>query len=198
MKLKIKEIIFKIEWTLIIVVITSIISEKFRNYMEMYYICFLFIIFHEMAHIVVGVILGNKIRNIKISVCGLSVGFSKYIKNEYGSIFINCLTEVIIHIAGPLANYILATAFKEVKFVYEINMVLCIINLLPIYPLDGYNIIASLKIFKNQKIKYVVLKTINLVAFALFFIIMAIVVVKYNNYNCFIFMLYLLVLNTTK
>lgn len=198
MKFKIKDCIINIEIMIVFLTVVSIFSKTFRSYMEMYYICFLFITFHEMAHVFMGIIFRKKVRNIKISICGLSVGFNKY-SEEYINPIIKNIVDILIYLSGPFANYILAIIFKDIKFVYEINMAFFLINLMPIYPLDGYNIIKTvLNIIKNKKNRFLILKLITITFLLIFLLILLFYIIKYKNYNCVIFMLYILSLNITR
>lgn len=198
MKIKIKQCIVQIEWTFIIIILISVFSKTFRSYLEIYFLCFCFIVFHEMAHLFTGTLFGKKIRNIKISVCGLNIGFNGYTDYE-GKKKTSNLADFLIYSSGPIASYILAVAFRNIKLVYEINMAFFIMNLMPVYPLDGYTIF---KIFirgiKNKEVKSFLLKFITITFFAIFLIIIVISVIKYKNYNCVIFMLYIFSLNLNK
>lgn len=199
MRFKIKDCIVKIEWTVIVVLIVSIISKTFRNYMEIYYMCFLFIIFHEMAHVFTGIIFQREVRNVNISICGLSVGFNNYMEYNYTNGFLKNIMNILIYASGPVASYILAVAFKEIKFVYEINIAFFVINLMPIYPLDGYNIIKTLlNISKNKRLKRLLLKIIMIITFVIMLFLVVILAVKYNNYNCAVFILYIFMLNVVR
>ncbi len=199
MSFKIKEVRIKIEWIFIIVFFINIFSITFRKYMEMYYICFFFIIFHEMAHVFVAVILGRKVSNINLSLCGISVGFKSNIDCFLSNIKNKTGSDIIIYSAGPIASYLLAVIFKDIRMVYEINMTFFLINLLPIYPLDGYNIVKKLLTFiKKNKVRGIILKIISMTFLSVFLTLIIIFTIRYQNYNYFIFMLYILSINITE
>ncbi len=136
MKLKIKEFIVYIEETFVIVVFLSIFFSSVREYFENYFMCYLFIIFHELSHMFVASLFGIKTNKINIHISGLSINLNNRNSGELKWLF--------IFLAGPIANVILAVLFKSVSLVYTVNLVLAIINLVPIYPLDGYNILKIL------------------------------------------------------
>ena len=80
---------------------------------------------------------------------------------------------LLIFLAGPISNIILAIIFKNVTMVYTINLALAIINLIPIYPLDGYNIFEIILkvLIKDKKHiekiqKWVEIMVINLLIIA--------------------------------
>lgn len=119
--------------------------------MKYYYICYLFILFHEMSHVFVGTLLGSEVEKIKLSMCGVSAKFKtkRYVSRPEK----NSLYEVLIYLAGPVSNFIFALIFRNIKIVSEINIFLGLVNLIPIYPLDGFNILKNiLEIFKSHKV----------------------------------------------
>lgn len=145
MKIKVKEFDIYIDETVIIVGFLSIIFKGIREYFENYFICYLFIAFHEFAHMCVASIFGVKTTKLSIRISGLSINLNE--KNRLD------LKWLAIFLAGPVSNVILALLFNNISMVYTINLALAIINLIPIYPLDGYNILAVvLNMFKlNSK-----------------------------------------------
>lgn len=143
MKLKIKEFNIYIEETILIVSFLSVIFKGIREYFENYFICFLFIAFHEFTHMFVASIFGVKTTRLNIRISGLSINLNK--RNIQG------LKWLAIYLAGPVSNIILALLFKDIPMVYTINLALAIINLIPIYPLDGYNIFEILLNMLHKK-----------------------------------------------
>lgn len=137
MKFRIKSIQIEIEWLVITLIFISIFSIKVRNYLMSYFACYLFITFHELSHIVCASTFGFKLRKIRFSTMGVNVNFSENILTSNVMNF----KKVIIFIAGPLSNIIFAVVFKDIKMVFEINFFLAFINMIPVYPLDGYNIL---------------------------------------------------------
>ena len=103
-----------------------------------------------------------------------------------------------MYIAGPISNFILAFVFYKIKIVFEINIFLGILNLIPIFPLDGYNILKSiLKLWINND--NLILKVINIVNYALLccLLIIAIAMVfKLYNPSLFLFFFYLIILKS--
>ena len=146
MKLKIKEFNVYIEETVFIVAILCVLFTNIRQFFSNYFICLLFISFHEFSHMLVASIFGIKTTKLSIRISGLCINLNNN----------NCrgLKWLAIFSAGPISNVILALIFKPIPMVYVINLVLAVINLIPIYPLDGYNILKIiLEIFKVKKIE---------------------------------------------
>lgn len=187
MIIKRKGFFVEIEDLLIIILISFLFSDKIKLFLMSYFVCYLFMIFHESSHILFATIFNKKIKKIKLSVAGVCVIFSN---NDE----LNILKEIIIYIAGPLSNLCLALMFKNIRFIFETNIFLCVLNLLPIYPLDGYNII---KIILKYYEKEVYLKYIDYIIFVIFFIISLYIFIVYFNPSLVIFLVYIMLIKNT-
>ena len=144
----------------------------FTGQIEIYCLCLLFALIHELGHVLVARILENKLLKFKIMPLGFSIflqtnieDYNKKIKK--GNMYV--LKNLIISIAGPITNIIifLVTFFLPIesmlkeKIIY-INAIIAIFNLIPMYPLDGSKILQNaLKLFCSNKESY---KYINIVA----------------------------------
>ncbi len=110
---------------------------------KIYSILMLFALLHEITHMITGIILKLRPRELKINPFGISVRFEAYDKSE--------LKKILIAISGPALNIVLAVIFNILKIETETrylmvyaNVILGIFNLLPIYPLDGGRIMKSI------------------------------------------------------
>ena len=168
MKLRLNKKVIYIEESVIIVLFVCLLSQIARDYLANYYICFLFITFHELSHITVAVIFGSSVKKINISLCGLSVNLDN---NFYG------IKAVLVYLIGPVSNILLATLFSNVDIIFEINLV-------PIKPLDGYNIL-------KQIVSKKILKTISNVTEFVLACIGVILIVKYCNISLIILLIYI-------
>ena len=186
MKFKIKDIEINVEFVAIIVVLLNIIPQC-RRYLENYYICFLFIIFHELSHVFVSSLFGIKTQKIYVRICGLNISLNK--KDEKNIMWL------LIYLAGPLSNLVLALLFNKIKFVFSINICLMVINLLPIKPLDGYNIIdIFLRLIRIKKRKSILLITKYFITISLS-IIGLIQLVIFKNPSMILIIMYIFIQN---
>lgn len=179
MRLRLKGNVIFIEESAIIVLFVCLLSKIAREYLSNYYLCFLFIAFHELSHIVVAALFGSSIKRINIRLSGLSVNLEK---TFYGK------KAVLIYIAGPLSNIILANLFRNINIIFEINVCLALINLVPIKPLDGYNILKEIVRKKTVQI-LANISEILLIFLGLF------LTVKYCNISLIILLLYIKLIN---
>lgn len=143
------------------------------------------VLLHEYAHYLVAKMLGYKLKNICLLPYGAQLNLSK-------SIF-NSKDEILIAIAGPLMNFILAILciavwwLFPVTYVYtqmfvEANLIIAIFNLLPLVPLDGSRILlAVLNKFGKRAVGYKILNILNIIVSAFLFIFF--LASLFNNIN---------------
>lgn len=184
MILRLNSFFIEIENLFIIVLISFFFSDKIKLFLTSYFVCYLFIIFHELSHIIFASIFGKKIRKLKLSIAGVCVVFN----NNDG---LKIIKKIIIYLAGPLGNIILALLFRNIDFVFEINIFLAILNLMPVYPLDGYNILNCILTSLN-KISY--LKSIEPFFLSFLLVISIIVFFMYYNPSLIIFFMYVILI----
>ena len=137
--------------------------------------CYLFIIFHELAHLTITLLFGKEIENFKFSLSGVCIELKKKRFDLKGNKRLKKenIEEIILYLAGPISNIILAYIFNNNKMICEINIAFAIINLLPIFPLDGYNILDNLLELFSMRLKKreVILEILsNILIFILFFV----------------------------
>ena len=183
MKIKLNSFLLEIENLLIIVLISFFFSDTIKLFLTSYFVCYLFIIFHELSHIIFASLFGKKIKKIKLSLAGVCVIFNNNDDLEL-------VKKLVIYIAGPFSNICLAIAFYNIDFIFEINIFLAILNLVPVYPLDGYNILKCLlDLFHINVLKNVEYTFLSL----LFFISIYILFYSYNP-SLFIFFIYIMLI----
>lgn len=137
----------------------------------------IYLIIHEIGHIIAAYILGYRVCKINVFPCGLLTIFNMKIND---SIF----KDFLIAIAGPLFQII---SYHFIKKYYFIHLFLFIFNLIPIYPLDGSKIISF---FLYLFFPY---KKCNNILFYLSFILCVFIII----YFCFNFnLIYILVFIT--
>lgn len=171
---------------------------------EIYSLLMIFAIFHELGHMIAGVILGFKLDTIEIMPFGLSVSFEGKVEN-YNEKIKNAskltLKKLLISIAGPLTNLIFAIVFFtfpisvfniEAKIIIYANILIAIFNLLPIYPLDGGRIIKYiLNIVYGKKESSYYINKISYVIVVILTAISSIAILYLKNISIVIILAYL-------
>lgn len=201
MKIKTPFFIIDIEWLFLIILFIFIFSDKVKKFLISFYICYLFIVFHEFSHIFIATILGKNIEILKITLSGVCINLKKEKYNlcDNKNNKIENLKNILIYIVGPISNLILANIFSNIEMIYQINIFLAIVNLLPLFPLDGYNILLNiLRYFKiNEIIIEIILKTLIYVIYFLLIILGILQIILVKNISLVIFMVYLFLLQNT-
>lgn len=109
----------------------------FTKQIKIYTILMFFAFIHELGHLIAGICLGLKVKNINIMPFGLSINFEDY-SNKY------VIKKLIIAIAGPLINLLIVILGMynnwEEEIIYS-NILIGMFNIIPIYPLDGGRIL---------------------------------------------------------
>ena len=155
----------KVDLKIFIAILIFLLTEQ----LNIYIVFMLFAIIHELGHVLTGIILGFKPKNIEVLPIGISACFymqcDDYNKKiNYANRFV--LKKVIISCAGPITNFIIAIIFYffdfsifniSREFIIYTNFIIGIFNLIPIYPLDGGRIIKNIlhiKIGLKESYKY--------------------------------------------
>ena len=108
--------------------------------LEMFLIFYFSVLLHEIAHIVVALILKVNVTELLLMPGGVCAVYNENIKQ---------LKEIIISIAGPLMSLIISIFSKDV-LISNINLSIMALNLLPIYPLDGGRIQKNFFVLKYK------------------------------------------------
>lgn len=121
------------------------------HYLDTYVIFLIFVIFHELAHLICGICIGGKPKTICLNPLGVSLEFYSYGKSK-------TFCMIALYFAGPLINFIFAAIFMNFnvlpeysqKIIYT-NLALALFNLIPIIPLDGGKILFEIIKFFSGK-----------------------------------------------
>lgn len=130
----------------------------------------LIILLHELSHAITALLLGKKVKKITITMIGGVVE----IKGHYSTF----LKEFLINISGILMNIFLLIIARNIKDMYyqklivDFNRLMILINILPIYPLDGFRLIDD--IVYSYYSSYKAMKIINLISLIFSFLFLLI------------------------
>lgn len=101
-------------------------------------------VFHECAHLLVLLCLRDVPQKLRFGVCGIRLERAKTVRLSYGQ-------ELLIAAAGPAANLLLAAVLlplcrsaPRLRHGVRVNLMLAFLNLLPIRPLDGGEMLFAL------------------------------------------------------
>ncbi len=177
----------------------------FTKQIEIYATIMIFAIIHELGHLLAGLLLGMKPQKVQVNPFGVSINF-KTMPNDYnykiGKANLLELKKIIVAFAGPLTNVILIIAilfipFSETKkliYIYS-NILLIVVNILPVYPLDGGRIlkgILHINFGKHKSSKYI--NNISFVCVSILTVIASITILYLKNIAIFLGILYLWIL----
>ena len=189
---------FKIDLKIFLIAILFFMTSQIKVYAIMM-IC---AIIHELGHLLVGILLGMKPEKLEIITVGIRVTFKINIKDINSKIKQTNKLEIkkiFVAIAGPVVNLILiyiaaiskTNIISKINFIYA-NLLLVIINLVPIYPLDGGRILKGIiSIFKGKKKAE---QTINKISIIIGIIISALgiwILINNKNIAILFFLLYI-------
>ena len=132
---------FRIDLKILFFLILFLITGQ----IEIYIIAMIFALLHELVHVLVGIILKFKLQEIELMPLGFWASLQPNYKDYKRKIKKSNIVEVkkiAIAIAGPLLNLVFSFILKDI-LAYS-NLIIFILNMIPIYPLDGGRIVQSL------------------------------------------------------
>lgn len=134
--------------------------------------------FHELGHLIFIILTKQRIKSFTFNSCVLNINLQNNLINNHQKLLISC--------GGCLFNFILIIIgfWFSLKKLIIVNFSLFLFNILPIYGLDGYDIIICTNITD---------KKINIISNVLNFLllIIGIVLVFYNNISILFISVYL-------
>lgn len=132
----------KISLSFILLVLFSLYIGYFDNLL-IFIFCLLL---HECGHLLFIILFKVKINKFKLSISGGLLNLDLYTFNK-----LTKNKKILIYSMGVIINLFLYYIFKNSLF-GKYNLLLFVFNSLPIYPLDGYNILKLLlnKTFINN------------------------------------------------
>ncbi|MBQ3145590.1 MAG: site-2 protease family protein [Clostridia bacterium] len=171
-----------------------VIIFALTHQIEIYALIMLFAFIHELGHLLAGIFLKLKPKELSIMPFGISITFE-----TYGYKKLIEIKKIIIAIAGPLTNILIAiiaaylninTNLKEM-IIYS-NMLIATFNLMPLYPLDGGRILKGIIRLKKSEIKAddIVNKISNYIII-LFTAISSIAILYLKNFAILFILIYL-------
>ena len=156
------------------------------NKLELFLLFYIAILIHEIAHIVVALLLKVNVKELLLMPFGVCAIYCDRISSK---------KEILISIAGPLMSLIIFLFSKDI-LIKNINLLIMMFNLIPIYPLDGGRILKNF-----LKVKYGYNKGIKITqVISDFFIVgifvLSIIFIMYlKNFYLFFLILYIYTLS---
>lgn len=174
----------------------------FTRQIEIYWVIMVFAIVHECSHLLAGLILKMKVKNVTLMPVGLSIEFALTEKDYNKKVFKSNMIEVkriIVAIAGPIANLIVIVIMNFINLNNNItntiiysNFLILIFNLLPIYPLDGGRILKSaLSLLVNKRNATIYINRISNVVLFLITFLFSILIYYLKNIALLFILVYL-------
>ena len=175
----------------------------FTKQIELYALLMAFAFFHEIGHLVCGLMIGIRPESIKINPLGFQIQFrtpvedyNKKVKNGNEQ----CIKKILIALAGPLINIFMiiiclflpqSLAPARTTIVYA-NLLLAIFNLLPVYPLDGGRILKEMvHILKGKEKSYEIVNTVSKATVITLTVIASIAILSIHNIALLLILAYL-------
>ena len=162
MRIKLKNININIDILLILILILTIINKNVFIFYYYYFISYFFIMIHEFSHVIIAKLFKIKTNEINFKLGGMCANIENLSKNK--------IINIIIFSSGPISNLLIYLIFNNNLYIRNINSILFFVNLIPIYPLDGYKILTQM--FKEKTIKKIKMLINSIVIIVITYIIL--------------------------
>ena len=180
----------KIEIAINIEIILFLILFIITKQIGLYLLFVLFLLIHELTHMVLGIILGFKPKKFILMPFGFKIEFKEIETSKNVE-----LKKIAISIAGPAVNLlimVIAGALKIHMNIIYINLLIAIFNLIPIYPLDGGRILKSiLNIKLSHQKSYKIVNRVSNLSIITLTALSSILVLYLKNINIIFVLVYL-------
>lgn len=185
----------RINLKIFLIIILFLLTKQ----IEIYGIVMLFALIHELGHLLAGLLLGLKPETISIMPAGLAICFKTEVQdynNKINNTRMISIKKIIIAIAGPLTNLIIAiiciiTNVNNSLIIYA-NILLAIFNLIPIYPLDGGRIAKEFFSITNGMMKsYNYTHIVSKLCIIIITMITSVAILYYKNIAILLILTYL-------
>lgn len=178
-------------------IVIFLILFYFTGQLEIYIWSIFFCLVHELGHLFVGYILGFKPSEIEFMPFGffirLIANYKDYNK-KIGKSNLVQLKTILVAMAGPAVN-LLFIIFSKTNIIIYINLVILMLNLIPIFPLDGGRIIRSLsKICFKEKMANKISHVISYGSVIILTVICSIIILYIKNIAILLILAYLWIL----
>lgn len=154
--------------------------------LDLFLIFYISILIHEIAHIVTALLIKVNVTELLLMPFGVCASYNEKITP---------LKEILISVAGPIMSIIILVFSKEV-LIKNVNLLITILNLIPIYPLDGGRIQKNFLIIKygyNKGIK--ISQIISDFFIVIVFIFSVIFIIYFKNFYLLFLSLYIYTLS---
>ena len=160
------------------------------------------LIVHELCHSLMAYKLGYKLTNIKLMPHGVSLSGN--------NVYFSYKDEIKIALAGPLSNFvfivlilalwwIFPSSYAYTHDLYIANLAIGVVNLLPIYPLDGGRVLLALLSQRTSRLHALrILKVLGIILSSAIIISFAITAFFAPNVTLLFFGVFLFVTSLTE
>jgi len=138
----------------------------------------------------VGYLLGYRLKKIRFIFLGF---FIEFISNNKKTI----KKDIVIFMAGPLSNFFISLVFfnrenEWEEWIWITNLFLCILNLLPVYPLDGEQILNKIfEICFGYRRGIIYSFYIGKLVLCVITFLYSMLIIKIKNISIFLFIIFL-------